>query len=626
MCLSHGTASLIHSALCCGVVFLYSEAAYSGCLLQHDAFDTKCNVLKCMFSMDDDFGDDFGLPSSDDGLDLGPPGVPAVSDDDEDLGPPGVPPASPLEDLGPPGVIVARGRGRPPKPVVAAVALALLPAPVPVPPPDSALEHWLLASVTIGEDIVDELGAAILDCLTVPARHRKEAVRDQVLSICDHVFGLYARPASSRLAEAIGLGVRYDTFTSHLREIVGTTFTLARMSLSAACMELRSAIQAGLYEVLFGITQTVNDETCIRLRTATATAETPTAGNSHQGVPTKVLQTEAQFALQLRQPNGTQLLLVFRMPTLIQHMDHNTADTLHQCTQDVWNIHAVQGLLSECPRVIHLTTNDRAASNLRCEKFMRMGKPITHHRLRTTCDVHKGHTSQGHQFDLQKSLISGVINVGVAMQAGGSLESLRCTLRLYFAARLRFYRHRRVAPPGSPQHDFREASLALYLDKSTADALRELTLRRMLNGDWTVRRIVEHHCNGCCENFDMTLATFQGLVTDALLPGICPIFPRSRWVGAQKTLRWCGLLCAVHGIFEEVLPVWLRGMGDASKPATLEDFRIDDDADEIHEVDMNIRGVQHQVAEFALVAVGDEAAAPQAFALVCPHGREAITC
>lgn len=213
--------------------------------------------------------------------------------------------------------------------------------------------------------------------------------------------------------------------------------------MTALCRELAQQIGSGILTPLVAYTQTLDDETALRIRC-------DDVGDSKESAVTKILQTEATLGLLVRR-EGVPEFIVIRIPTYLQHLDHNTAETLLAAVSQTWDIPAITAILALFPRTVAMMTNDRAASNLRRELIFMRDKLDSEHRLRTTCDVHKAHTAQGHQFDLVKPLVSGVIGLGVSMMSGGSTSALRDVLRLYFTARLRIIGDRCpfMGPPGA---------------------------------------------------------------------------------------------------------------------------------------------------------------------------------
>ena len=41
-----------------------------------------------------------------------------------------------------------------------------------------------------------------------------------------------------------------------------------------------------------------------------------------------------------------------------------------------------------------------------------------------------------------------------------------------------------------------------------------------------------------------------------LVPSVCPVFPRSRWVGGELSINWCGILASFHNLLKPLLARW----------------------------------------------------------------------
>ena len=102
--------------------------------------------------------------------------------------------------------------------------------------------------------------------------------------------------------------------------------------------------------------------------------------------------------------------------------------------------------MSKCPRVIHVACSDRAGPNVKSDKSLYHEKSGNSERLHLWCDVHKSHTAQAHQLDLQKPVVSGVLNVALSQKPGGTTDKFRQVVKLCMRVRLRVYRD--ATPPG----------------------------------------------------------------------------------------------------------------------------------------------------------------------------------
>lgn len=85
-----------------------------------------------------------------------------------------------------------------------------------------------------------------------------------------------------------------------------------------------------------------------------------------------------------------------------------------------------------------------------------------------------------------------------------------------------------------------------------------------------------------------------------------PDVPEESVGGSTGSVAWCGMLSNMHGILDEVLPVYLRAQGNASKPVTLQDFQLPEGDGDIRlgleDSDMAVRGIPRD-QQLALVAV-----------------------
>ena len=52
------------------------------------------------------------------------------------------------------------------------------------------------------------------------------------------------------------------------------------------------------------------------------------------------------------------------------------------------------------------------------------------------------------------------------------------------------------------------------------------------------------------------LRMYKRLVIPMLVPAVCPLFPRSRWIGAELCTSWAGILASLHGLLQPLLLKW----------------------------------------------------------------------
>jgi hypothetical protein len=171
-------------------------------------------------------------------------------------------------------------------------------------------------------------------------------------------------------------------------------------------------------------------------------------------------------------------------------------------------------------------------------------------------------------------MISGIVNVALAMTRAGSVQTFRKALRLLFEARLRVYKDR--LPPVETG-SMRKACLDLFLgsDHGPAGAQRLVGIASLLNGDWNKTRI-EHYCVGQCCGGKPSIDVFKTALVDALIPNSCPVFPRHRWTQSNFAVDWVGVLISAHSMLQAILPPVMREFSASSRPVTIADFALDE--------------------------------------------------
>ena len=289
----------------------------------------------------------------------------------------------------------------------------------------------------------------------------------------------------------------------------------------------------------------------------------------------KLLQTEFSVSV-LLQANDIKetVLLSTSVPTPLQVLDRTTGNNIRQALEQSWN--AVPDLQSSMEgfdfKCLVFNTDEYGANDL-AQWGMQLTRPGWL-RLSTLCDIHKGSTCQGSVFSLSGPSISAVINLALSMTPAGSLGTMQSMLCDILTARFEL----RVGSPGyRPDADiFRKDLLDLYLSVPSSFALevasststrqrvrfsQKLKQRKIieffLNDDLRDHhRIIHWSKPGQYKSYDEALQTFLKYVIPALLPCNCPVFPRSRWFGADGPLEWLGLLAGAHGLLEPLIASW----------------------------------------------------------------------
>ena len=95
----------------------------------------------------------------------------------------------------------------------------------------------------------------------------------------------------------------------------------------------------------------------------------------------------------------------------------------------------------------------------------------------------------------------------------------------------------------------------------------------------TQRCVINKFFNGDLQNHDnveyysvkpiskeKVLQLYRSLVIPLILPSVCPIFPRARWIGGEQSISWCGLLASLHGLLKPLLLQWGAPQGLPALP------------------------------------------------------------
>ena len=261
-----------------------------------------------------------------------------------------------------------------------------------------------------------------------------------------------------------------------------------------------------------------------------------------------------------------------------QVLANASAEMVSHAMELAWRrVYPAISLLPEyCRNIIHLTTADRASSNLKLEGALSSRARETENEARIwyPCLTHLLSTIACHQYSLVKDAITGCVSFALSQRAAGALGKLRAGLECLIEARVVVTREP-TSEFFDPGKQWRETMLDLLFPLASTDhplakqeAASVKIISKLLNGDWKERRIV-HHC--CCD-LPCEPSEFARTLASTLLPHATPLFPRHRWTGADKTLRAI-LLLAPHNMLADLVPVWLDAVTKKTQP-TVEQFSL----------------------------------------------------
>ena len=303
----------------------------------------------------------------------------------------------------------------------------------------------------------------------------------------------------------------------------------------------------------------------------------------------KVLQTEVSVSVLLQAPDGDRkhTLITGYVPTVLQVLDRQTARNMVKALQDSIAIPGLDDCAEKFQHHMYLFSSDEFSANGLTQWGLQALAP-GRMQLSTLCDIHKGSTAQSRVFDLCGPAISAVINFALSTAQAGSTGKLQTFLADIIGAKFEL----KVGTPQVP-HDAREhrkSVFDLYLAipdffaQETADAVSSKSRLRITQRKQQ-RAILEHFLNddirkdqmihwaqpGEYDDVDHARRTFLKFVVPALIPCSCPVFPRSRWFGADASLDFIGLLLSTHNLFVPLVERWCSAVIQQPPSAAIEE-------------------------------------------------------
>ena len=239
------------------------------------------------------------------------------------------------------------------------------------------------------------------------------------------------------------------------------------------------------------------------------------------------------------------------MPAPLSSLDSNSGENEFKALSLIEErVPELQALKEACPLSIRMAVMDSFGANFRVERAHASLNP-KQTNLVLACSVHKTATCNKQSMEIASGLVSGVVQVGLAMRDMGSVSRLQSLLQDIFWNDLEIV----FGPePAGEAAQIRQELLDLYCPlkiggrTSVQNTRRQYILRGLANSDWSSTRI-RHHCTfTCCSSPEHTRRLFATLVTWALLPHNCPILQRKNWTGGERAYTWLGLLSNCWGL------------------------------------------------------------------------------
>lgn len=250
------------------------------------------------------------------------------------------------------------------------------------------------------------------------------------------------------------------------------------------------------------------------------------------------------------------------MPCQLNAVERNTAEcqtaAIRRAMEKVPDLRAFE---QDFPVRVRIPVIDGFTANTRGEVFLKslQGKREGSKSLTTsfTCEVHKTANSTKKAMLVEDNTISGVVNLGLALEPSGSLQTLRSILQEVFLDELQVVY---AEPPGGEVLRRRNAVLQTFLPIKAEQLNWKVNVRKrrfvlsyFANSDIRSDEII-HYCTwSCCHDWNQTLLHFQRYVVWALLPHNLPVLQRKSWTGSDRSLDWCGLLACHWNLLPKII-------------------------------------------------------------------------
>jgi hypothetical protein len=194
---------------------------------------------------------------------------------------------------------------------------------------------------------------------------------------------------------------------------------MTSLLMSRAMRSLSEAMKLDKVEGLAILTHLMYDETPLKLR-----LKDSSKNDSGVVATVKVFQGDLQVGFLVRDVGSGKVQLI-TIPVVLPllPMDANTAEAMRLAIR-LWfgTLKGLGEFGEHFDHTIDMAVSDRAASNLRMERFF---SNESSSRLWLPCVIHQISTAQGRQLDLVKPDITGLVRLSLAMRPAGAIGRLK---------------------------------------------------------------------------------------------------------------------------------------------------------------------------------------------------------
>eukprot|EP00439_Symbiodinium_sp_Y106_P053189 s5130_g7.t1 len=305
------------------------------------------------------------------------------------------------------------------------------------------------------------------------------------------------------------------------------------------------------------------DESPFRLRLREETDGGIALASAQAVGAAKVMQSQLEFAALIRRkaPNDEYMYQEIHGEALawLHVVDKTTAENIAETQRQIQcSVKLPDHIEDKFKLVCDVVCTDRYTANIAAERSLQSGLTgwvKSHHY----CLLHKAATIQAAQFKLVGGHVSGLLSVALSMHASGTSALLKELLSQLLSQKL-VVRH--ASPPVHFRHH-QEALHDLFLPiaaDSKSASLRKrqrIILSALMNGDLQDEGQVSYYTEDSSITKAMIEAVWVRFAVSALLPHKCPNFNRSKWLGGELCIEWCGLLSSHHNLLEPLVRLWV---------------------------------------------------------------------
>ena len=261
----------------------------------------------------------------------------------------------------------------------------------------------------------------------------------------------------------------------------------------------------------------------------------------------KIFRVDWELSFLIHEPRkGNYRMISVHVPVPLSAVERNTAECLASSLTSATNrVPEYGAFIQDFPSKIRMACVDRFGSNLKAERYI---QTLTG-ELSTvlTCDIHKIAGSMKKGFQILDDTMSGLVNLGLALEAAGSLNAIRSILQEIIDQELTIVYDN--APGGHIlQHRIAVLNRCCPLHNDPRRRFqakvrqRRFIIQALANSDITKTDICHYCAFGCCDSAERTKYLFKRFLTWALVPCKLPVLSRKSWTGSSSAISWCTLL------------------------------------------------------------------------------------